>query len=91
MADYNSYEAYTFNDGTGVKTIHCTDHNQPWAHENPHIHDEPGADLDVWISNTTYVNGDRIAYVHSHPQRDGHGKSRPLTAYEKELLRAMRE
>ena len=90
MANFDSYEAYTFDDGSGVKTIHCTDHGQPWAHTNPHIHDEPGAGLSFVDAGFTY-EGRRVVYARSRPVEGGHMRSRPLTWYEEELLAAMRE
>ena len=83
------YEAYTFNDGSGVKTIHCTDHGG--GHRNPHIHDEPDAGLTIYVTSEKYLDGYSIAYAKSRPVADGHGRARELTSYELELLKAMRE
>jgi hypothetical protein len=82
------YEAYTFNDGSGVKTIHCCDHN---GHPNPHIHDEPDAGLTIYETSEKNLRGYNISYAKSRPVAGGHGRARELTAYEKELLAAMRE
>ena len=86
----DNYDAYTFNDGTGVKTIHCTDHGNPRRHTNPHIHDEPCAGLTLYETSTKDSDGKTISYFKSRPVSDGHGPGRPLTAYEQELLDAMR-
>ena len=88
MADY--YDAYTFDDGNGVKTIHCTDHGNPKLHTNPHIHDEPGAGLTLYTSSVTDGHGNKVGYFRSRPAPGEHGRGRPLTDYEKELLEAMR-
>ena len=84
------YEAYTFDYGDGVKTIHCTDHGNPSRHTNPHIHDEPGAGLTLYSSAITDRHGMRVGYFKSRPAKDAHGDGRPLTDYEWELFRAMR-
>jgi len=83
------YEAYTFDDGSGVKTIHCTDHGG--GHPNPHIHDEPNAGLTFYVTSTKDPHGRNIGYFKSRPAPFGHGRGRALTTYEMELLEAMRE
>jgi len=83
------YEAYTFDDGSGIKTIHCTDHGG--GHPNPHIHDEPGAGYSFFTSSVKDAYGRSIGYLESRPVTGGHGRGRALSQYEMELLEAMRE
>jgi hypothetical protein len=82
------YDAYTFDDGSGVKTIHCTDHG---GHPNSHIHDEPGAGYTFYASSVKDSYGRSVGYLESRPIAGGHGRGCALTPYEMELLEASKE